>query len=368
MGLRSLIRIAAVCLILDLCLTGCQSKPAARGGTAASSVTSTRIALALGYENDLVEFDVNTGHVGRHLVLGERPSAPSSLVPGHYMATGSDGKTVYILIRRSYQAAAVVALDRQTLARRWSQELPADTGEPRALAVGPRSGSVFAFTNHTLVPGMPGLASRAQAVMTQLDAVSGNVQRSAVLRDPDLGGREFEDWSVLEAQISSDETRLYVSFHNQGLFDFDITASGPIARCPTRRCLPAHGDITLWNGAVLTATGSNHLRLISTDGHVLRAFDTRLERNHLMVFAVDSATKTVYALGSCKYVPGMTSINLETGEPQVIAPEAFTSQPCGDRVVFGSGRLLVGPEVRVLDAATGAIIANPRLSAVDLLF
>jgi len=204
--------------------------------------------------------------------------------------------------------------------------------------------------------------------MTQLDAVSGNVQRSLVLRNPDLGSREFEDWSVLEALISSDETRLYVSFHNQGLFDFDLTASGPIARCPDRRCLPAHGDIALWNGAILTATGSNQLRLISTDGQVLRTFDARLERNHLMVFAVDPATKTVYALGSCKYVPGMTSVNLETGEPQVIAPEAFTSQPCGDRVVFGSGRLLVGPEVRVLDAATGATIANPRLSAVDLLF
>lgn len=370
MSLGSLVRIAALCLILELCVTGCQSRPPARGSSAATSSvpTTTLIALALGYENDLVEFDVSSGHVGRRLVLGERPWAPSSLGPGHYMAAGSDGKTVYILIRRSNQAAAVVALDRRTLARQWSQDLPTEAGEPRALAVGPRSGSVFAFTNQTWVPGGPGFAPRAQAVMTQLDAVRGHVQRSLVLRDPDLDSREFEDWSVLRALFSYDETRLYVSFHNQGLFDFDITASGPIARCPARRCLPAHGDIGLWNGGILAATGSNHLRLISTDGQVLWTFHTRLERNHLMVFAVDPSGKTVYAVGSCHYVPGMTSVNLETGEQRVIAPEAVTSQPCGDRVVFDSGRLLVGPDVRVLHAATGATIANSRLSALDLLF
>lgn len=76
-------------------------------------------------------------------------------------------------------------------------------------------------------------------------------------------------------------------------------------------------------------------------------FDTQLDRNHLMAFALDPAAQLVYAVGSCKYVPGMTSINLKTGEFRVVVPQAASSQPCGDRVVFARGRLLVGRPSRL---------------------
>lgn len=356
-------------LAVALSLLACQhtTAPASQSHSAAPSPPAAKVSvLALGYENDLVEFDLNTGRPLRRQALGARPSAASSVVPGHYLAFSSDGQTVYGLIRRSDQAAAVVALDRRTLARRWSTELPAQAGQPRALAVGLRTGTVFAFTNNTVGPGIQGFGPRAEAVVSELDS-GGTLRASVVVRGPDLASSASEDWFILDGLVNADETRLYASFHNQGLFDFDLTLSGPIPRCSGQMCLDAHGDVALWNGSILTATGSRELHLISTKGVLQATFDTQLDRNHLMAFALDPVAQFAYAIGSCEYVPGMTSINLKTGEPRVIVLQAASSQPCGDRVVFAKGRLLVGPAVKVIDPLTGAILVNTRLSAIDML-
>lgn len=116
-------------LAIALCLSTCQCTHVPQSRTAAPSPPVARgSAFALGYENDLVEFDLSTGRTLRRQALDARPATPSSIVPGHYMAFSPDGQTVYSLIRRADQAATVVALDRRTFARRWSAKLPAGAG------------------------------------------------------------------------------------------------------------------------------------------------------------------------------------------------------------------------------------------------
>lgn len=235
------------------------------------------------------------------------------------------------------------------------------------MAIGPRTGTIFAFTNNAIGPGIQGFGPRAEAVVSELDPGDGKLRVSVVVRRPDLASRAPEDWFILDGLVNADETRLYVSFHNQGLFDFDLSPSGPISRCSGPTCLDAHGEVALWNGSILIATGSSQLSLISSEGRLLATFDTQLDRNHLMAFAVDPAAELVYAVGSCEYVPGMTSINLKTGERRVVVPQGASSQPCGDRVVFAKNRLIVGPAVKVIHPVTGAILVQTRLSAIDML-
>ena len=161
---------------------------------------------------------------------------------------------------------------------------------------------------------------------------------------------------------------MLVSYHNQGLFTYDLTGQGFQSSCLGRTCLTAHGDIALWEGAVLVATGSGRLNLLTTGGSVKLSLDTGLQRNHLMTFALDPLSRSVYVVGSCHYVPAMVKVSLDSGDRQVIAPESAATKPCGERVVVSRGRVLVGgPNVAAFTAESGATLYTNGLAALDLL-
>jgi hypothetical protein len=328
----------------------------------------SEVVLLLDTENKLSELDAQSGRIVRQFALAPRPESPSSnIVPGHYLAASADGQTVFALVRLSAALSEVVAVDRKKLTAKWRRALPPSAGRPRAIVIGPISAAVFALTNFEVKPGAGGVFGLARPVVSKLDATSGTLLTTATLREPDPLGR-VEDWQILQGLIDSNERTLFVSYHNQGLYTYDLTGQGFQSSCLGSTCLPAHGDIALWEGATVVATGSGLLNVLAPDGSVKLSFNTGLERNHLMTFALDSLSRRAYVVGSCHYVPAMVTVNLDSGERSVIAPESAASKPCGERVLVSRGKVVVGgPNVAAFTAESGAILYTNGLTALDLL-
>jgi outer membrane protein assembly factor BamB len=324
--------------------------------------------LVLDPESKLSELDGQSGRIVRRFALAPRLEAPSpSIVPGHYLAASGDGQTVFALVRLSESLSEVVAVDRRTLTAKWRRALSPSAGRPRAIVIGPISGTVFALTDFEVKPGAGAVFALARPVVSKLDATTGTLLTTATLRDPDPLGR-VEDWQILQGLIDPNERTLLVSYHNQGLFTYDLTGQGFQSSCLGGACLPAHGDIALWEGAIVVATGSRLLKVLAPDGSLKRSFDTGLERNHLMTFALDSPSRRVYVVGSCHYVPAMVTVDLDGGERRVVAPESAASKPCGERLLVSRGKVfVVGPNVAAFTAESGAFLYTSGLTALDLL-
>lgn len=183
-------------------------------------------------------------------------------------------------------------------------------------------------------------------------------------------------WDVYQGAVSADERRIYLSYHGEkitGIDWFDLDASGlhrckpPLPVFPSSGCIPAHGGFVLHGNDLLAATGTNVILDVGPDGVIRRAFDTKLNRNHLMEFTVDAASNRLYAVGSCGDAGGLSAVDLSGGgilttptsegdwrwratpEPSAIRvlvlPEpgiADTSEPCGQRIVIApSGQLVI---------------------------
>lgn len=120
----------------------------------------------------------------------------------------------------------MIAVNTQTLRARVVTTLSA--AADGALAIGPRSGRLFVF-------GSLG------AHVVQLDPETG--EQRGRLDVPLLPGR---DWHVYNGAVSSDERRLYISYHGgdtTGIDWFDLTADG-WRRCaidtrPGNGCVPS---------------------------------------------------------------------------------------------------------------------------------
>lgn len=150
---------------------------------------------------------------------------------------------------------------------------------------------------------------------------------------------------------------------------------------------------------MLVATGMPEI-LEYNAGVLDRVFNTRLERNHLMEFAVDPERQRLYAAGPCAFAGGLSVVDLNGGGQEAkldadgrfwellgnppAPPRILLTNPeiCGDRIAVGNGSLIVlmqahgpGPEaldtpgaILFIDGASGRLLSRftPKSQAVDV--
>ena len=157
----------------------------------------------------------------------------------------------------------------------------------RSLAVGPSTGHVYVFGDRG-----------GEALVTIVDA-----EHWTELATWTAHPADGHDWRIYAGAVSQDETRLYLSYHGPdttGIDWFEVTADG-LQRCPASQwanagCIGGHGGFTLVGDHLLAATGLPVIVEVNAAGTITAGYDTRLEGNHLMEFAVDRAAERVYAV------------------------------------------------------------------------
>jgi len=237
-------------------------------------------------------------------------------------------------------------------------------------------------------------AERVTLAVMELDAHTG---RTMAEWTPELPAGF--DWWVYQGAVSSDEHRLFISYHGSnlaanvrpttGVDTFDIGRNG-LVRCSSRTstnqgCIHAHGGLVQVGDHLLVATGTALIREVDNRGQVIREFDTRLN-THLMDFALDAITRKVYAVAPCLFGSGFSVLDLGSGSEPTVQPDhsatnlkakaalLHVAAPCGYRIAVGPDNLVVvaqassptpggGPgRLMFLDSSTGNVI---RAIAVD---
>jgi len=321
--------------LLALAIAAC----AAPGNTPATSpaspsatiVASTAArAFSLLANNHLLVVDITSGAVLAELTLAPPAAVISQM---HAMAIGRDGKTLFALVSGASGQAMVAAIDTVTLKVAATFD-PGGGLEFRGLAVGPRTGRLYLFANHT-----------GDAVVRVLDPVGGQATQTWPARAS--GGRM---WLVYQGAVASDESALYLSYHGPdttGIDRFEIQATGllrcGIASAPASGCFRTHGSFALRDGELIAATGeAPWVALDPVTGALHGQFDLQLEGNHLMEFGIAAGIGRLYAVGSCGYTGGLAAVDLATHRTQVVAPSRTPGVICGERIAaIGDGSLLV---------------------------
>jgi len=321
----------------------------------------------LGSDNVVTLLDDAADTVGR-IALAPPPPSDARLQPGQHIALSPDGSIAYFLVPSVGGAVEVAAVDLNGGKLAWRAMLDQDAGEPRAILTAFGGLALLALTDRPVTPGLQGFRPRSRAMAFGLD-IHGHLAGSWLLRSPSLAPSAGpEDWTILNAVENAEQSVVYVSFHNQGAYSYNTARQSLTPLCRADTCLPAHGQIALWNGGLLVATGSRYVDFITTVGVVERQFDTHLERNHLMSFAVDVRHSTLYAVGSCLYEPGLSRIDLVTGTLTVLAREGGLDAPCGETIsVVGRVLALTGQDLTLVDARTGRTIHRLHLQAVSVV-
>jgi hypothetical protein len=214
-----------------------------------------------------------------------------------------------------------------------------------ALAVGPKTGWLYLFGDRAagpkrVLPG--GTVQPSDPVVAVVDPHNGTVLRGWTAR----AAADY-DWYTYRGLVSGDEGTVFVSYHGTyttGIDSFAIT--GAVAhRCepslgPGRGCIQGHGDVELYAGGLLAATGGEYIEELDQTGTVRRMLSTRLAGNHLMEFVVDGPTQRLYAVGPCGYTGGVSVVDIRTGRTRVLARPGDTAV-CGERSALGPRSLLV---------------------------
>jgi hypothetical protein len=194
-------------------------------------------------------------------------------------------------------------------------------------------------------------------------------------------------WTVFDAAAAPDAERLYLSYHG-GTTGADVIswddgkllcagAAGSYAGCIGE----IHGEVAAVPGGVLGTRGDpQSVLLADEEAQIVDRWSTRLARNHLMRLAYDTASRRVFALGSCLYVGGLARIDLDAGwqwRRGII--KGGRPSMCGERMAAGGGLVVFteGPEwaggheseITVVDADTGSVRARLpiKVPAVDLV-
>lgn len=309
-------------------------------------------------------------------ILPALPTASLSLLDfaaGHYLARSADG-SLLIAPRpappsQSNQLALISAASLQV---QRMIPLPASAGSIRSIVVGATTGRIYVFGNR-----------EQDATLTVLDIGMG-----AVLNTWTLRGGDGHDWEVYQGAVSTDERRVYASYHGTdttGIDWFTRTPQG-VQRCPattvTGGCLRTHGGFLVAGEHIIATTGEPEILVLSLDGQVQATYDTKLVGNHLMEFAIDGQMHRLYALGPCGYLGGVSVLPLLTsGAPQATAT-VFVPAVCGERLtIVTPGRIAV-TETRVtvptptipgsvvfLDTTSGAVMTRIAVPAepIDVL-
>ena len=316
------------------------------------------------------------------------PKSPTPDV-GRFLALGRDGDALFVLVPWTPDARQVVAIvDPETLRVRARLRLPRGVAF-RSLVVGSESGRLYLFGNRPAKRKTPAPQSVVVAV---LDPRSGVVLSTWNARR--ANGRF---WWVLDAAVSQDERRLYLSYHG-GCSESDVCTTGAdwldivgdrIGRCrrrpyPASGCLGrVHGSVEAYEGGLLATTGGAPIIWIDGRGRVARTWRSGIRRNHLMQFALDRKRDRLYALGSCAYSGGLSRIDLNTGRARVTGYPLSSSWDgvCGERIALGPNSLVAAARnpapvpqsspsrLLVLDGNTGRVIHSTAVpvEAIDLV-
>jgi hypothetical protein len=363
-----------------------------------SSVASTFAAsgekvFALRADNVLVSFGASGGSP-MELRLASAP-ASEAMFGAHLFATDLNQTILFVLVRgdaRSQASVAVVDAVELKILRKY----PLVEGvEYRGIAVGSRTGRIYLSGNlirSTPVPRRIPFNTRSYVgdpVVLVLDPGDGTIIHKWTPKLP-----EEYDWLIYQAEPSEDERSILVSYHGSnttGIDSFEV-AQDELVRCKDRQrpqsgCTYAHGAFIQAGDRLFAATGRPGI-LEYRSGELERVFDTDLEGNHLMEFAVDRARERIYAIGSCGNGGGLSVVNLNNGgqaakmnadawswqilgnpapEPQILIRKR---EICGERIAVESGSLIVvaqkhGPQqldtpggLLFLDGGTGQLISR----------
>lgn len=353
------------------------------GTTAARKRASDVRIFSLLADRQLLVVSASTGRIETRVTLG-----PESPIPdvGRFLALSRDGETLYVLVPWTPATPQVVmAVDPASVRIRARFRLPRGVAY-RSLVAGSESGRLYVFGNRPAAKSTP---APATAVVTVLDATSG-----AVLSTWDVRKANGRFWWVLDAAVSDDERRLYVSYHG-GCSESDVCTTGAdwldiagdrARRCqgqthPNSGCLGrVHGSVAVYEDGVVAATGEGPIIQIDRRGRIARAWKSRIPRNHLMQFALDRKRGLLYAIGSCGYRGGLSRIDLKSGRSRVMGyPSASASSGiCGERIALGPESLVAvasnplpvpqgsPSNLLLVDASTGRLIRSVPASVETL--
>jgi hypothetical protein len=194
-------------------------------------------------------------------------------------------------------------------------------------------------------------------------------------------------WTVVDVAAAPDAERLYLSYHG-GTTGADVIswdngellcaeAAGSYAGCIGE----IHGEVAAVPGGVLGTQGDpQSVLLANEEAQIVDRWSTRLARNHLMRLAYDTASRRVFALGSCFYAGGLARIDLDGGwQWRRGISTGGRPRTCGERIAAARGLVVIteGPEwdggheseITVVDADTGSVRARLpiRVPAIDLV-
>lgn len=331
----------------------------------------------------LLAVSASTGMVETRLTLGSKSPVPDV---GRFLALGRDGETLYVLVPWAPATPQLVtAVDPGSVRIRARFRLPRGVAY-RSLIAGSESGRLYVFGSRPAAKNTP---APATAVVSVLDAASG-----AVLSTWDVRKANGRFWWVLDAAVSDDERRLYVSYHG-GCSESDVCTTGAdwldivddrVRRCrghryPYSGCLGrVHGSVAVYEDGVVAATGEGPIIQIDRQGRIARAWKTRIPRNHLMQFALDRKRELLYAIGSCGYRGGLSRIDLKSGRSRVMGypSSSASSGLCGERIALGPESLVAvasnplpvpkgsPSSLLLVDASTGRLIRSVPTSVETL--
>jgi DNA-binding beta-propeller fold protein YncE len=340
----------------------------------ASEADGHGTVFALLADNRLIAVRTHDGTIVQDHRLAPPPSSSDRLL-GHYMARSKDGSYLFVLIASEDTKAnlvAVVTLATNTVEATYT--LPDDGLIFRSLAVGPVTGQVYLFGNRG-----------KDAVVSTLDPHTGTTVATWTARTSD-----GYDWLVYQGAISQDERHVFLSYHGEdtsGVDQFEIV-DNDLRRCeapvePMDSCFGGHGSFILLEDTVVVATGRSVILEKTSTGTIRQAWDTQLVNNHLMEFVVDVNRRRLYAVGSCSYTGGLSSVDLDAGgipttsttpgewwwstppKPPLVRTH---KSPCGERLALTPDEVVVAAttstyaqanrsgKLYLVDAATGNIL------------
>lgn len=317
-----------------------------------------------------------TGTIETSVSLG--PTSPTPQV-GRFLALSPDRDTLYVLVPWTRATRQVVtAVDLASLQIRERFRLPRGLAY-RSVVAGSRSGRLYVVGNRPAVNEVP---APTDAVVTVLDPASGAVLSTWNVREAD-----GHFWWVLDAAVSDDERRLYISYHGGCAAESDLCTTGAdwldIGGDRARRCQRqtypyggcmgrVHGSVAVYEGGVVAATGEAPIIQIDRRGRMVQSWKSGIPGNHLMQFALDRKGRVLYALGSCGYRGGLSRIDLESGRSRVTGYRTSRASGgvCGERLALGPESLIVvasnptpvpqgsPSSLLFVDARTGSVIRS----------
>lgn len=355
-----LVMVSSLVLVLGCAEEGRQpaltdSDPSTKSATEARASYEDAV-FALLANNSLIKVAPGSDRTESQVSLGPPFEYASA---GHYLTQSKDGSTLFALTPRGSNGMSEIAVI-DVVTSRVEDRYPLEAGIAfRSLVVGPESGRLYLFGNR---PGKeiacPDLetCSEQDVVVVVLDANGGRVIENQTVREAD-----GKAWTVYQSAVSSDERRLFVSYHGntQGVDWLTITPDG-LDRCKKRAptwqgCIPAHSGVEAYEDLALVSPGDTPwLEGRGQDIKKVKKWDTKLEGNHMLDFKVDARTNRLYVLGSCGYTGGLSRVDLETDRVKVLAPArsdlhldpAWERTVCGERIAHGPGSLLVVGKTR----------------------